>query len=325
MPRLEELYLSSSELPGLHEEFYRYYDHDYWIAKIEMHDYLLEHLEDVFEDDEYSEEDIERYESLVRAEYHYIFYHSTEALLGLINSISKDGIPWIDLKESRSFKIDNFVKEELQDDEFEDELREVFYPAIDIRSDEQEEEVSKSTEFFLKYLRMIGSMYSERTVYNEYKHGLRLMTSEREISFQIGTTEGMSDEFLDRDDVEEIDEGVSWTTMDDEVLFFLDSTVIDQDEDTEKKFWSLSRKVKAMEFDLYRRLCVHNAVMIHQIFDIRRKILDIDEDDFEETNVKLYSETDIDEVFEAENSLTAFSINSYYPKSDEDLAVYEVR
>ena len=47
--------------------------------------------------------------------------------------------------------------------------------------------------------------------------------------------------------VKEIDEGVSWTMINDEVLFFLDSTVVNQDEDTGKKYWSLSHKVKAME------------------------------------------------------------------------------
>ena len=130
---------------------------------------------------------------------------------------------------------------------------------------------------------------------------------------------------MELDKVEETENGIRWKTMDDEVLFFLEPTVWFVDEETGKKHWSLARKVKAMEFDLYHRLCIYNADMISQIFDIYRKSLDIDEGEQEEVSVTLYNETDIEEVLETDNTMTAFSVNSYIPRSEQDFSVYTVQ
>jgi hypothetical protein len=326
MVRLEKVYLSQSKLPDLYEEFFRSYDDDYWFAKINMYEHLLENTEEVFEDnDSVDEDDIERYQSLLKAEFHYLFYHSTEALLGLVNSITKDGYPWIDLKEARTQKIDDFVEEELGDDGFKDELQKVFYPGAELRNSEEEELVEESLDFLLRYLRYVGHRYGDRAVYNEYKHGLRLTTSEREIFVEVDDSEGFNEELLELDEVEETENGIRWKTMDDEVLFFLEPTVWTVDEETGKKHWSLARKVKAMEFDLYHRLCIYNAELISQIFDIHRKTLDIDENNQEEVSTTYYENDDLEGLFESENTMTAFSVNSYIPKSEEDCSVYTIQ
>lgn len=111
MPSLEEVYLSKEELPELEKEFYKSYDESYWNVKIGMYDHLIENMEDIFENAD--DEDIEDYQRMAKAEFVYMFYHSTEALLGLVRSLTKGGIPWIDLKEARGWKIDEFVEDDL--------------------------------------------------------------------------------------------------------------------------------------------------------------------------------------------------------------------
>lgn len=322
MPRLDEVYLSRSEVQEMDGEFYRSYEEGHWKMKIGMYDYLLENMEDAFEN-----QDKEFYEDCrrqVKAEFVYLFYHSTEALLGLVRSLSKGGIPWVDLKETRGWKIDEFVDEDLQEDAFKDELRGVFYPATN-PTKEQEKLIGESVELIWQYLKYIGRMYGKRTVYNEYKHGLRLVARQSKVEMRIDD-DNVDKSFLAAlDGVEETEDGLVWNALSGDVLFYLDSTVWARDEDTGKKYWSLSRKMRSLEYELFRRLCQFNADLITQIFSVRRDILDIDRGDRAMSEVTFWDDIDLQEFVKPENSMQSFSVSVYHPRSEEDILEYKVK
>lgn len=323
MPRLEEVYLSKEKLPDLEKEFYKSYDESYWKVKIGMYDHLIENMEDIFEDS--NVEEIGDYQRMTKAEFVYMFYHSTEALLGLVRSLTKDGIPWIDLKEARGWKIDEFVEGDLQSDDFDEDLMDVIYPAAEFENSDQEEQIKESVEVIWDYLVRIGTMFGDRGIYNEYKHGLRLITSESRIEIEFTPGERFDEEDISElSEIDETEDGLVWTALSGDILFYLDSSIFHQDENSGKKFWSLSRKMQSLEFELYRRLCNLNADLISQIFSVRRKSIGISEDDREKVRIILWDDLDLEEFLKPENSLQNFSVDLYHPDGEEDLLVYEI-
>lgn len=321
MVYLEEVYLSKEGLPELEEEFYKNYDESYWNTKIEMYDYLLENMEDVFKGA--AEEDLDDHRRLVKAEFVYMFYHSAEALFGLVRSLTKGGIPWIDLKETYSGDITAFVEKELQSEDFDEELVDVFYPGVR-PTEEQKKQIDQSVNLIWRYLKKVGSMYDDRTVYNEYKHGLRLMANQSRIDIEVEDENADQSVFAAFEGVEETDDGLVWSPLNGDVLLYLDPSVWQQNYNSDAKFWSLSRKMQSLEFGLYRRLSSFNADLISQIFSVRRDILDLDVGDRKKSSMKLYHEVDLEEVLKLENPLQEFSVDLYYPRGEEDLLVYEI-
>lgn len=323
MPRLEEVYLSKEELPELEKEFYKNYDESYWNVKIGMYDYLIENMKDIFENAD--DEEIEDYQRMAKAEFVYMFYHSTEALLGLVMSLTRNGTPWIDLKEARGWKIDDFVDEDLRSDDFDEELHEVFYPGV--RPDEdQRKQINESVGVVRSYLKQIGSMFDDRDVYNEYKHGLRLVTQESRIEMEFNVDESERYDVSELDNVEELDDGrLRWTVLNGDILFYLEPSVWGRDKDSGKKFWSLARKMQTLEFELYRRLCSFNADLIAQVFSVRRDILDLDDGEREMSTMKLWDDVDLQELFKPKSPLQGFSVGWYHPRSEDDVLEYEVR
>lgn len=321
MPYIDEVYLSEEMTQELVNEFYQNYEDDYWYAQIRIYEYLLDHVEDVFGGSELEEEDLEDYRRMIKAEFTYMFYHSSEALLGLVRSLAQDGIPWIDLKETMNRDIDNFIENELQEDDFRENVKDVFYPFMPVEDDEVQEAVEQSVDFIWRYLNMIGVLYGKRSVYNEYKHGLRLMTSVRTIEMEklVDDVDGEDFEELD---VRRTEDGVAFTMLSGDVFVFLERSKMQEVEETGKKVWSLSRKIQALEFERDKRLCSFNADLIRQIFRVRRELDDSDEGDVFGTII--FEDIDIEEVVEPENLMQEFTINSYFPKSDDDVIMYEL-
>jgi hypothetical protein len=326
MPRLEKVYLSEAELPELSKEFYRSYNDDYWYAKIEMYEYLLDHVEDVFsEDSDLNEKTIDQYRRYIKSEIHHLFYHSTEALLGLVRSIANEGIPWIDLKETHTYMLDDFVENELQNDDYVDTIKNVFYPDDVVSDPKNRGVIEESAQFIHKYLKRIGYLFSSRDVYNEYKHGLRLLTTSAEITLQFERDpEAIDEEWRNSEKVEITDDGIEWVGMDDDILSYLAPKELHQDEDTGKKYWSLARKEKAMEYERYNRFCSTNSLLIELIFGVRKMLLDTDFDGKQEADLTIFTDEDIDDLFEYKNPMNSFTINRYFPKDSDDTLVYNI-
>lgn len=319
MTRLDKVYLSQSEVDELAEEFYRSYDKDHWNLKIEMYDYLLENMENVFEGRD--EEFVEYCRRQVRAEFVYMFYHSFEALLGLIRSLTENGIPWIDLKETYTGDIENFVKNDMKEDDFNRDLCRVFYPGLD--ASDPGERVEDAVESIWEYLDRAGRIYCNRTVYNEYKHGLRLITKESDVEMDIqgGVPDGRDVDVYD--DVERREDGLMWTGLTGDILLYLDASVWKREDGNGKKYWSLSRSLQPLEFEFYRRLCGFNADLIDQIFSVRRGSVSGDLEVYE--NWLFWNDIDMSDVLRPRSPIQELVWFSYHPRSEDDVLEYEIQ
>ncbi|EJN60465.1 hypothetical protein [Halogranum rubrum] len=318
---MSEFYLSKSAIDELKLEFIQSYDDDYWSVRISMMDFVLNNL-DEFEDSlDYDREVRDHLQRIARSEYRYLFYHSTEALLSIVRSIASQGLTWIDVRETYTNDLYEFIDDSLTTDGILDDLRYVFYANSDLV--DRRSAMDESIEFIRRYLLRIGDLYKSDNVYNEYKHGLRLMTSKSRIQIDIPGDE-FDSEFLNSDSVTETETGVRWTPMDSDVLLYLNKAEWDQDPETGKKHWSLEKVISALEFDLYRRLSRINADLISQIFSLWRVVLNVDEGAEEEATIKIYDHLDIEDIFKSTNEMSKFTVGRYFPQSSEDAALYKV-
>lgn len=202
----------------------------------------------------------------------------------------------------------------------------MIYPSVEFENSDQEKQIKESVKVIWNYLVRIGAMFGDRAIYNEYKHGLRLITSESRIELEFTPGEGFEEEDISElSEIDETEDGLVWTALSGDVLFYLDPSVFRQNENSGKKFWSLSRKMQSLEFELYRRLCSLNADLISQIFSVRRRSIGLAEDDREKVRMISWDDLDLGEFLKPENPLQNFSIALYHPRSEEDLLVYEIK
>lgn len=88
MPRPSTAYISEDEIPGLIKTFVRNYESEYWMNRVDLLYGLYENIDSIFEGA--SDDQMDEYRQTVEREFLFQFYHSTEALLGLIWTFSRE-------------------------------------------------------------------------------------------------------------------------------------------------------------------------------------------------------------------------------------------
>lgn len=189
-------FASKESIEQINEFFTKQYDYKQWFFRLKTYDLLLgdsnlERFVNESNDDELKNEDLDRYKLALKSEIVFNFFHMTEALFSLMYACRRSPVPWIEMKSTRFKELCKYVNEEIVSGKISDEdIRFLFYNGV-IGEEAKKEIVVKSIQFINEFLKRTGELFLEYgEIYNEYKHGLRLMTARSYISM---TPEDMPD------------------------------------------------------------------------------------------------------------------------------------
>lgn len=273
--------LEPDERVRLYREFVNYYDTDHWLHKIRTWDILLDNSETFINDfggERIQESGVESFEKTIKSEIVFTFYHISESLFMLMAAFGSH-IPWIALKHLWVSDIEDFYEEELLEGNVRENLRDLFYPDMKI-TEETTEPIEQSVAFIEEYLERMGERFFDREIYNEYKHGLRLSTGEGSIRITPENPEQSSGSF-ERG-------GITHS--------YLDTERLDVDEDG--KWYQIYHVMEGFDYELYLDMCYINHLLIEQMVDIRRQIMNSDEEGEQEASVTLFNDFDVEEIFD---------------------------
>lgn len=286
------------------KEFVEQYDYSYWIFKLNTYNQIIDNIGDFsgrYGDEYIDDAGTEQYEQSLKSEVVYMFYHTSEALFSLIMSFSESSIPPLEMKRIRINHIRNFVENKLGTNEFDNnEIRELFYFEVQDGSNR----ISESVDFIEKYMSNIGDLLLENTIYNEYKHGLRLNATSSE--FEMSTQEGET--ILDT-------EGNSIVYIRTDRL--RDDLPVNEDDNRQ---WGKSAYVtEFFNFDFYNTLCGLNTHLIRHFVEMRKEEIRIQEEEQPdedgvirteaELDLPLYTNFDIRELFEPDLGVSEFTLD----------------
>lgn len=267
--------------------FFRLYDTDHWFYKIKTFDILLDSTEqfvDEMGDDELQEKSIEEYRRAIESEIVATFYHISESLF-ILMGVCNSALPWLEMKHIRMSQINEFVGDEIiKKNLSEDELKQIFYPGIR-PPEEMEETMEESFDFIEEYLARMCHRFLDKDIYNEYKHGLRLSTTESSIQIApekepMGETGPVA---LQRG-------GTAHMYLEEERL---------EKEDSEEYF-KLNKVTNGFDYELFLDLCITNYLLLDQIIQVRRNQIGEHkaEDEEERIEVTSFHDFDVDELFD---------------------------
>jgi hypothetical protein len=286
----------------MNREFWRSYDTEHWFFKIKTYDLLLENTEEFFEelgDEELQEKSVEAFHQAIESEIVFTFYHITESLFMLIG-VCNSTVPWLEMKHIRVREIADFIRDTVTDEDWEDgALKSIFYP--NMRAPEEHEgTMEESLDFIEEYLARMSHRYLDNDIYNEYKHGLRLSTSES--SIRIAPEEEPGGE---AGPVVFGREGTAHVYLNEEEAYREDSEV----------YHELEKVTSGFDYELFVQLCYINYLLIDQIIRIRQEAPRGEEDEEKRVSVTSFHDFDIDEIFDYDpQKVWEFSFS--YPAGD---------
>lgn len=261
------------------------YDTDHWYYKIKTYDLLLENAEVFFEelgDEELNEKSVDGFHQAIESEIVFTFYHLSESLFMLMG-VCNSAAPWLEMKHIRVGDIADFIRDTVRDEDWEDgALKSIFYP--NMRAPEEHEgTMEESLDFIKEYLSRMSHRYLDNDIYNEYKHGLRLSTSEA--SLRIAPEDEPGGE---AGPVVFGREGTAHVYLEEEEVYREDSEV----------YHELKKVTSGFDYELFAQLCYINYLLIDQIVQIRQKGLQTEDDDEDRVSVNSFHDFDIDEIFD---------------------------
>lgn len=292
----------------INKEFFLSYDTDHWFFKIKMYSTLLENTEefvDQFGDEELQEKSTDSFHRAIESEIVFTFYHITESLFMLL-AVCDSVIPWVEMKHIRASEIFEFLREVVIEKDWEEEdLERIFYP--DIRApDDMENAKNDSLEFIEDYLARMGALYLDNDIYNEYKHGMRLSTTQSRI--QMAPEKEPMGETLP---VVFEREGTAHVYLEEDLM----------EKDGKEEYYQLKKVTSGFDYELFLDLCYVNYLLIDQIVRIRkaRHYHDEGKED-ERIEVNSFHEFDVDEVFEYDHGKD-WEFRFSYPVGEETLSL----
>ena len=300
--------LSDDAREDINRDFWLNYDTDHWFYKIKTYDLLQENAETFFEeigDERLNEKSVESFQQAIESEIVFTFYHITESLfmvLGVCNST----VPWLEMKHIKIKHIMEFVRETVTERNWDkDELEEIFYPGLKV-PEEHEGTKDKSLKFIEEYMARMGQRYLDNDIYNEYKHGLRLSTSEGSVRIAPEKEPGG-----ETGSVVFGREGTTHVYLEEEEVYREGSEVYHQ----------LNQVMSGFDYELFLQLCYVNYLLIDQIVRIRRETLYSDDDNNEKrVSVNSFHDFDIDEIFDYDPQ-NVWEFKFSYPIGDGSSAV----
>lgn len=124
------------------------------------------------------DEPIDEFRLSLKSEAVYDFFHTTEALFSLFIANRVSYIPWRKMRHIGVGQICDFIRDVVLEDDLSNEgIREAFYYGTGEDALEKSEELHESVDFIKTYLKLVGTRFLDHDLYNEYKHGLRVVTS----------------------------------------------------------------------------------------------------------------------------------------------------
>lgn len=243
--------LNEEDLNRINREFIRSYDFKYWLFQLKTNRILVENLDEfveAFGDETLRDESVEEYKLALQSEVVYNFYHTTEALFSLFIANRVSYLPWRKMRHLGVGQICEFIRDVVLDDGLElEDIRFTFYRGTGENAHEANEQLLESVEFIEQYLKTIGQWFLDHDLYNEYKHGLRVLTSRESIRITDDET------------------GETVLTEDGTVHTYLQSEQIEKDGNDE--IHQLIKVSEWFDYDLYHDLCMMNYHLIRQMFD----------------------------------------------------------
>lgn len=255
--------LSEKDKNRINSEFFNSFDHRYWFHKLKTNRILVDNIEEVV--DEFGSEDL-RNESVedirlsLKSEAVYDFFHTTEALFSLFIANRVSYIPWQKMRHLGVQQICDFIRDVVLNEGLtHEDIRYAFYRGTGEDALEESEELRESVEFIETYLKTVGTRFLDNDLYNEYKHGLRVVTSRKSVTI---TNEETDKRVLD-------EEGTVHT--------YLQSEQICKDGNDE--IHQLIKATEWFDYEIYHDLCLFNYYLIRQMFDsLRQNLRGGDED-----------------------------------------------
>jgi len=278
---MTEYYLTEEAIEEIESDFVQNYNTEYWYSKIYTMKRILEDADDFcdflsfeFEDTDGRDEMVEELEMYATSELVYTFYHTSEALFALMMA-SQSRVPWLVLREYRSYQLWDLAEYILDIEDEEEQIDAVgarFYPTLP-----PNETLNNSCREIYQYLSKMFFHYQNNEVYNSYKHGLRLMADEEYMTVVDGETDEKK------------------ATLGGYAHIFLEDEEIDTDDGSIKQLISVTR---AYDPDLYRGMAEANLELIEHIL----RIIEIQHENLEgELSVPSYPENSLTSVFETDS------------------------
>lgn len=249
--------LSEEDKDHINREFFDSYDHKYWFYKLKTNRILVDNLEEFvneFGDEVLQDESIEKFRLSLQSEAVYDFFHTTEALFSLFIANRVSYIPWRKMRHLSVHQICDFIRDVVLGGGLSHEdIRYAFYRGTGEDALKENDELRESVEFIETYLKTVGTRFLDNDLYNEYKHGLRVIASRKSVTV---TDEETEETVLN-------EKGTVHTHLQSEQI----------KKDGSDEIHQLIKVTEWFDYKIYHDLCLFNYYMIRQMFNSLRQNL----------------------------------------------------
>jgi hypothetical protein len=283
--------IDESGVSQLNDFFTAGYNYKYFFFRLKTIDIILEDIHkfvDTMADEELKKENISHFQRGLQSEVICTFFHMTETLFALMIAV-KSEVPWLWMKSYRVHQIMEYIRTEILTEKISDEdLRYIFYNGVK-REELGRKDLQLSIKFIRDYLKRIGELYLDNTLYDEYKHGVRVILGTSGISILRNGTEHIP------------------LASSDFVHTYLTSKLVYKQGKTE--YHQVSEHMVTFDYELHKRLCIKNYQLIEAIFHTRQQKSHLQDGD--QIGVTMFDHDSINDLFKPDthNTLRKFRID----------------
>lgn len=287
--------VSDVSINKINDFFTEMYAFKHWFFKFKTYAILLEDTEkflDIFGDKELKKDEASAYTLALKSEIVFTFYHMAESLFSLMYCAKNSEVPWISMKELRFTDLCDYVRDEITTGKIsDDDLMFLFYYGL-VGEDAKKDNIIKSIKNIRAFLKRMSTYFLDNEIYVEYKHGLRVMSTNS--SIQITPEQVPNPEPL--------------LTRSGTTHVFLTTKILKKE--GKEEILQIQQKTVSFDYELYLRLCVQIFRLIDNLFSTRRQIKKIKPGDT--ISVQVFDTLDTASLFK-ENSASKFSLTITYP------------
>lgn len=287
--------ISKESVSCLNAFFTKSYDYKQWFFKLKTYDIILKDPQkfvDNSDDAELKQSSLESYKLAIKAEIVFSFFHMAEALFSLIYVCKRTQLPWVFMKHIRFKELCKYVSEEIISGKITDEdIRFLFYNGV-VGEEAKKDEIVKSIAFIKDFLKRMGKLFLENEIYQEYKHGLRVMT----LNSQFTITP------------EHIPNALPIVGCSSIAHVYLDTRIMKKE--GKEEYHRIQQKTVSFDYELYLRLSIQIFRLMDNLFGTRKQTSELKPED--KMDVLVFHKENLDEIFK-ENLANKFSLTIDYP------------
>ncbi|MFH1840087.1 MAG: hypothetical protein ABH849_02970 [Nanoarchaeota archaeon] len=286
--------LSNKSVEEINDFFTKSYDFKQWFFKLKTLEAILENTDKFFEefaDDELKEEGLDSYKIKLKAESVFTFFHMAEALFSLMYCAKKTKVPWLFMKNLKFKNLCNFVREEIISGEIDDDdIRFLFFNGV-IGKEAKKTIIVDSIKFIKEFLKRMGKLFLDNEVYTEYKHGLRVMTTNSFVNIIP----------------ENVKNAKPLLSLSGTAHVYLTTKLMKKE--GKEEFHKVSHKTTGFDYELYLRLCIYIYKLMNSMFKTRQQKEKLKSGD--KMLIQIFSKDKIEDVFK-EDPTKKFSFTIHY-------------